>query len=86
MTRFVNFFKGLAGSVIVREPKLGEYGYNLRDCTHHTHKYWLDKIERVWKRLEMHRNSECVAVQIQIDHNKKRLWELTRENVFELEV
>jgi len=47
---------------------------------------WLDRIEKLWKKLERYRNSECVNVEIQIDKNKKRLFDLTRENVFELEV
>jgi hypothetical protein len=82
----VKYFQGLTGSVIIKQPKLGEYGYNLRDDSHHTHKEWLARIEELWKKLEYYRNAECIEVQIQIDQNKKRLYELTRDNVFELEV
>lgn len=65
MSKVVNFFKGLTGqtgALIVKEPKLGEYGYNLKDDSHHTHKLWLDKIEVLWKKLEMHKNSEAVQL------------------------
>ena len=67
-------------------PKLGIYGYNLQHDSHNSHQLWLDRIEGLWRKLERHHNSEAVKIQIQIDQNKKRLNELTRENIFELEV
>lgn len=48
LSKVVNFFKGMTGGLIVKEPKLGEYGYNLKDDSHHTHKQWLAKIEVLW--------------------------------------
>ena len=84
--KLIKFLKGEPGSVIIKEPKLGQYGYNLRDDSHATHQVWLDRIEALWKKLEYYRESECRAVKIQINQNKKRLFELTRDNVFELEV
>jgi hypothetical protein len=44
VNKFLKFFQMPIGAVIVKQPKLGQYGYNLQDDSHKTHEVWLDKI------------------------------------------
>jgi len=86
MSRFMSFIGGIGAQLIVKKPKLGVYGYNLKNDSHETHQQLLDKIEKLWRKLEQHRNSEAVQIQTQIEHNRRRIEQLTRDNIFELEV
>lgn len=47
---------------------------------------WLSQIEALWRRLEYHRENEVVKVETIIEQNRARIFDLTRDNVFELEV
>jgi hypothetical protein len=33
----MSFFNGIGTALIIKKPKLGVYGYNLKNDAHHTH-------------------------------------------------
>jgi len=54
--------------------------------THKAHQVWIEKIDKLWKRLNRNRNPEVVRIQNEIKRNKANINELMRENLFELDV
>ena len=53
---------------------------------HVAHQHWIERIQKLWRRLHRHRNQEVVRIQNEIRKNKRSINELTRENLFELDV
>ena len=46
----------------------------------------LSKIEKKWSLLDAHKNAECKRLEDQIKSNKLCIQQLTRENLFEIDV
>lgn len=59
---------------------------NTSNLAHITHQNLIAKIETLWRRLNRRKNQEIVSIQNEIKRNKKHIAELTRENLFELDV
>jgi len=48
-------------------------GENAHETTHTAHKKWMQKIEKLWGKLNAKRNSEVVRIQDEIRKNKQQI-------------
>ena len=55
-------------------------GGNLRSYAHVSQQQWLDAIADLWKELERNQNPECVRIEDQMKHLRKRERILAEEN------
>ena len=66
-------------------PINGDHGMSHIN-SHAAHQIWIQKIQRVWRRLNKHGNTEAVRMQNEIKRNKRQIQDLMRENLFELDI
>ena len=78
--------KKVGKNVRAMEHLMPNQGEKTQETTHHAHQVWIAKIQRVWEKLNMARNSEVVRIQNEIRRNKSLINDLMRENLFELDI
>ena len=59
---------------------------NTHLATHSAHQIWIAKIDAVWKRLHRYKHEEIVRIQNDVRKNKMLINQLSRDNLFELDV
>ena len=83
MSKGVNSQAAKALEVLM--PTSGQAGV-IHESAHIAHQAWIHKIQVLWRRLNRRRNQEVVRIQNEIKRNKRHIQDLTRDNIFELDV
>ena len=59
---------------------------DVNDGSHIAHQRLVNAIQKLWSRLNRRGNQKMVKMQNEIKRNQKTIADLTRENLFELDV